>query len=109
FGLSPRPIFKVCHQFGQNAPATDGKFHRLICTVMTKSVAKIGKLTSRRELASMKRLIDTFFIMSLMCAGVWAQSAAQILGTVQDAGGGLVPGAQVTVTQTSTGATRTTQ
>src|SRR5438128_970019 len=57
----------------------------------------------------MKRLIATFFIMSLMCAGLWAQSAAQILGTVQDTGGGLIPSAQVTVTQISTGATRTTQ
>jgi Carboxypeptidase regulatory-like domain/TonB dependent receptor len=48
--------------------------------------------------------IGLFFCFAAM---VWAQATSQIQGTVQDATGGAVPGAEVSVTQTDTGATRT--
>ena len=45
----------------------------------------------------------------LLCAAafVWAQGTAQIHGTIQDATGAAVPGAEVKATQTDTGLTRT--
>ena len=59
----------------------------------------------------MKSLVVIFLISSVASAALWAQSTSsgQISGTVQDTAGGLIPGAQVSVTQTATGATRTTQ
>jgi hypothetical protein len=41
------------------------------------------------------------------CASVWGQATAQIHGTVQDASGAAVPGAEVKATQTETGIART--
>ena len=56
----------------------------------------------------MKSLVVIFLISSVASAALWAQSTSsgQISGTVQDTAGGLIPGAQVSVTQTATGATR---
>jgi hypothetical protein len=53
-------------------------------------------------------------ILSALClsaVGLFAQSAAvsQISGTVRDSGGLVVPDAQITITQTATGLTRTVQ
>ncbi|HEX4273807.1 MAG TPA: carboxypeptidase regulatory-like domain-containing protein [Bryobacteraceae bacterium] len=47
----------------------------------------------------------------LAVAGLWGQSTAvsQISGTVRDAGGLVVPGAQVSITQTATGLNRSVQ
>ena len=42
------------------------------------------------------------------CAGMWAQSTAQIQGVVQDATGSAIPGVDIKATQTDTGAIRTT-
>src|SRR5215472_16681868 len=39
---------------------------------------------------------------------LWAQTSAQIQGTIQDASGSAVPGGSVKATQTDTGAVRTT-
>src|SRR2546427_6810613 len=39
---------------------------------------------------------------------VWAQATAQIAGTVQDSSGALLPGTELTATQTETGITRMT-
>ena len=41
-------------------------------------------------------------------AGVWAQATAQISGTVRDASGAVLPGVQVTATQTETAISRAT-
>ena len=59
----------------------------------------------------MKRTLTQLAIISVLflgcCAGVFAQATSQISGTVKDASGAVVGGAQVTVTQTATGVTRT--
>ena len=60
----------------------------------------------------MKILLNTFgvgFICLMLCASVFAQatSGSQVSGTVQDPTKGVVPGAQVTITQLDTGLTRT--
>src|SRR5579862_7879370 len=61
----------------------------------------------------MKRLaerISCFLLSGLLCSAmpVWAQSTAQIGGTVKDQSGAVLPGVEVTATQTDTQITRTT-
>jgi hypothetical protein len=52
--------------------------------------------------------VNVLFGFVLSCAGVWAQavSTAQINGTVKDSSGLAVPGAEIKMTQTGTGAAR---
>src|SRR5438876_1656185 len=59
----------------------------------------------------MKRLICSsvllgFLFFSLACAVLLAQSTAQVNGTVKDQTGAVLPGVQVTATQTATGLAR---
>ncbi len=56
------------------------------------------------------RLINVLCAASLCvlsCAMVWAQSTAQISGAVKDQSGAVLPGVEITVTQTETGIART--
>jgi carboxypeptidase family protein/TonB-dependent receptor-like protein len=53
-------------------------------------------------------LLVRLFLCLACCFAVFGQSVSQISGTVKDATGLAVPGAQVTVTQTDTGLSRTT-
>jgi hypothetical protein len=59
----------------------------------------------------MKRFLFPFshavLILSIGCVLVWAQATAQISGTVKDQTGAVLPGVEVTATQTETGITRT--
>ena len=49
-----------------------------------------------------------FFLISIMsCVSVFAQSTAQLSGTVKDQSGAVLPGVEVTATQTATGLART--
>jgi Carboxypeptidase regulatory-like domain len=52
-------------------------------------------------------LLVTFALLITFASTVWAQATAQIHGTVQDASGSAVPGAEVKATQTKTGVSRT--
>jgi Carboxypeptidase regulatory-like domain/TonB dependent receptor-like, beta-barrel len=58
----------------------------------------------------MKRIFTQVLIMSVLClgccAGLFAQATSQISGTVKDASGAVVAGAEIIVTQTTTGVTR---
>ena len=45
-------------------------------------------------------------LLSLACTSAWAQATSQIQGTVQDASGSAVPGAEVKATQTETSLVR---
>src|SRR5438093_8051004 len=60
----------------------------------------------------MKRIwIASFMVLlvsAMTCGSVWAQATAQISGAVQDASGAVLPGVEVTATQTDTGVKRTT-
>src|SRR6187401_2169751 len=47
-------------------------------------------------------------VVSLFSANVWAQATAQIGGTVKDQTGAVLPGVEVTATQTETGIARNT-
>src|SRR5215471_8982713 len=46
------------------------------------------------------------FISWIACSFVWAQATAQISGTVKDQSGAVLPGVEVTATQTDTGIAR---
>src|SRR5262245_55878177 len=58
----------------------------------------------------MKRTFFAFVaavsLLVAMSANVWAQATAQISGTVKDQSGAVLPGVDITATQTETGATR---
>jgi hypothetical protein len=61
---------------------------------------------------NMKRIV-TILCMGLLvsvmpCASAWAQATAQINGSVQDQSGAVLPGVEITATQTDTGISRTT-
>jgi hypothetical protein len=59
----------------------------------------------------MKRIILAIFTAALLfavtCSDIWAQATAQISGTVKDQSGAVLPGVEITVTQTETGTSRT--
>jgi hypothetical protein len=52
--------------------------------------------------------VITLLVSAFMCASVWAQATAQISGTVRDQTGAVLPGVEVTATQTDTGVSRAT-
>src|SRR5262245_47085424 len=59
----------------------------------------------------MKRFLNFLAVVSFLClftcVTAWGQGAtAQISGTVRDQSGAVLPGAEITATQTETGATR---
>ena len=60
----------------------------------------------------MKRFLSFLFFgllaSVLTCTGVWAQSTAQVNGTVSDQSGAVLPGVEVTAIQTETGNVRNT-
>ena len=60
----------------------------------------------------MNRAFTALFVgllVSVMtCGSVWAQATAQISGAVQDQSGAVLPGAEITATQTDTGISRMT-
>ncbi|MBV8903116.1 MAG: TonB-dependent receptor, partial [Acidobacteriia bacterium] len=52
------------------------------------------------------RMLSFAFLLTLSCAGLFAQATSQIQGVVKDASGSAVPGADVKATQTDTGTVR---
>src|SRR3989449_8901703 len=53
--------------------------------------------------------LSTVLIVYLLISGVaWGQATAQISGAVRDASGAVLPGVEITATQTETGIARTT-
>src|SRR5690242_3988143 len=55
-----------------------------------------------------RRLSYALLLAAVTTLGLYAQSVSQITGTVRDASGLAVPGAEVTATQTDTGLARST-
>ena len=60
----------------------------------------------------MKRAFSTacaaLLLVVLSSVSLWAQATAQISGTVKDQSGAVLPGVEITATQTDTGVARTT-
>src|SRR5438876_3499408 len=55
----------------------------------------------------MKIVLVGLLVSALACTAVWAQSTAQISGVVKDPSGAILPGVDVSATQTATGVKRT--
>jgi hypothetical protein len=53
-----------------------------------------------------RRLVTGIVVFALTAAGLYAQTTAQINGTVRDQSGAVLPSAEITATQTATGAVR---
>src|SRR5262249_37178519 len=51
--------------------------------------------------------LTIFCVSILTCSSGWAQATAQISGTIRDQSGAVLPGVEVTATQTSTGIAHT--
>src|SRR6187200_1975094 len=66
----------------------------------------------RNREETMKRAISTacaaLLLVVFASASLWAQATAQISGTVKDQSGAVLPGVEITATQTDTGVARTT-
>jgi len=45
-------------------------------------------------------------LLVVNCGNIWAQATAQISGTVQDQSGAVLPGVEITATQTDTGVSK---
>src|SRR5215471_19295243 len=60
------------------------------------------------ERIAMKRVLAGLVVSIMACAVAWAQSTAQISGVVRDPSGAILPGVDVSATQTATGAKRGT-
>src|ERR1051326_10226 len=54
-----------------------------------------------------KTLLTRLLVSILSCGSLWAQATAQISGAVQDQSGAVLPGVEITATQTATGVSRT--
>ena len=54
------------------------------------------------------RISAAVLVSLLACGNVWAQATAQISGSVKDSSGAVLPGVDVTATQTDTGVARST-
>src|SRR5262245_28625960 len=59
----------------------------------------------------MKRIVLGLLVAlagsTITCSSVWAQATAQVSGTLRDQSGAVLPGVEVTATQTDTGISRT--
>jgi hypothetical protein len=53
-------------------------------------------------------ILCSFVVIILACTSAWSQGTAQISGTVKDQSGALLPGVEITATQTETGIIRST-
>src|SRR6476660_908506 len=59
-----------------------------------------------RSIGASRYVFAALIIVSLGKAMIWAQATAQISGAVRDQSGAVLPGVEVTATQTATGAKR---
>src|SRR6476659_10465525 len=62
----------------------------------------------RFAIGTLRALAYVVLLSAMTCDVVWAQATAQINGTVKDQTGAVLPGAEITVTQTDTGISRNT-
>ena len=51
-------------------------------------------------------VFTVMLVLAITCGDIWAQATAQITGTVKDQTGAVLPGVEVTATQTETGIAR---
>src|SRR5262249_39167432 len=64
-------------------------------------------LMMRKSICVSVSVLVTVVFLSFAATMIWAQATAQIIGSVKDQTGAVLPGVEVTATQTATGAKRT--
>src|SRR6267142_5715366 len=69
-----------------------------------KTIGRAGEYMK----ATLTRLLNVLLIAVIGCTAVWGQATAQISGTVRDQSSAVLPGAEITATQTETGISRNT-
>src|SRR5216110_1050905 len=65
-----------------------------------------GKSISRKSISISASVFAAVLVLSFGATIIWAQATAQISGSVKDQSGAVLPGVEVTATQTATGAKR---
>src|SRR2546428_11586382 len=80
--------------------------------MLRRPFSDMGRSDPPWEGGIMKRVLTALFfglwVSVMACSSVWAQATAQISGAVQDQSGAVLPGAEITATQTDTGVRRMT-
>src|ERR1043165_8738395 len=89
--------------FQRSAPTPVNNFGSEILAAAASRV-HTNSLNSPRQIAW--AALAAFCISLMTCPFIWAQGTAQISGTVTDPSGAVLPGVEVTVTQTDTGVVR---
>src|SRR5206468_745296 len=77
-------------------------FSRFRTTKRKASISKGGYVMR----SAGKYFVSTSLVLAFACITAWAQGTAQITGTIRDASGAVLPGAEVTATQMATGVAR---
>src|SRR5262245_52257322 len=86
-------------------------FDNSFSSISTQHASLAVRYGMKGEAMSTKRVLSLLLGIALgfvMSSSAWAQATAQISGTVQDQSGAVLPGVQVTATQTETGVSRMT-
>src|SRR5215470_16702235 len=97
--------------FGCSRRPPCGGLQRIFC-VLRYSSARLPLNFHRFQRGSdMKRILFALIVgcsvFVLTSSGLWAQATAQISGTAKDRTGAVLPGVEITASQTETAATRT--
>src|SRR5256885_11905806 len=97
---------------GYNRTRRYGALRQISCALRYSSVRLRLNFHRFQRGRAMKRklvaLIVGCSVFALTSNNVWAQATAQISGTAKDRTGAVLPGVEITATQTATAATRTT-
>src|SRR5207249_5897525 len=108
--LRPSPAAPIrCTHGASASPRERGRYRR--CSAFARMATIRDSLNNFQGRFGMKRIITkiSFACVFLMLGstGLWAQATAQISGAVRDQSGAVLPGVEVTATQTETGIART--
>src|SRR5207249_2936560 len=106
----PSPAAPIrCTRGASASPRERGRYRR--CSAFARMATIRDSLNNFQGRFGMKRIITkiSFACVFLMLGstGLWAQATAQISGAVRDQSGAVLPGVEVTATQTETGIART--
>src|SRR5262245_56993318 len=97
--LDPTPFFAVISRRAgvdsRPSPAILAADPTIFCAISGGAMQRV-----------LKSALMAVLVVLVSTGAAWAQATAQISGTVKDSSGGVLPGADVTVTQTETGLTR---
>ena len=95
--------FTVLRRLLDSSPINSIQKNGCWATMMFRRGFSLGGVHMKRILFL---VFGGVFVVAMACGNLWAQATAQISGTVRDQTGAVLPGVEVTVTQTETGIMR---